>query len=76
MQWEYCVVTDVLSGPLLITVTRYTRDGAQVTKHRAQSYDEGVTQLWPSIIAGLGREGWELVTVESGAWYFKRPINS
>lgn len=73
MQWEYCVVADALSGPLLITVTIYHTDGAQVTRHRAKSYDEGVRQLWPSIIAALGREGWELVAVENGAWYFKRP---
>ncbi|MBL8161486.1 MAG: hypothetical protein JNJ61_05820 [Anaerolineae bacterium] len=45
-----------------------------MTKHRADSYEEGVRQLWPSIIAGMGRDGWELVTVEAGAWYFKRPL--
>ncbi len=76
MKWEYCVVADVLSGPLQITVTLYQPDGAQVTKHRADSYEEGVRQLWPSIIAGMGRDGWELVTVEAGAWYFKRPCTS
>ncbi|MBZ0287071.1 MAG: hypothetical protein K8I30_05610, partial [Anaerolineae bacterium] len=61
-------------GPLIVNVTYYTPDGARTETHRAESYDEGLNKLWPSIIAELGREGWELVTVETGALYFKRAI--
>ncbi len=73
-QWEYCVLAQAPSGPLLITLTVFTPSGAQSTQHRAESYDEGVNHLWPKIIAELGRDGWELVTIDAGAWHFKRPI--
>jgi hypothetical protein len=71
-QWEYCVVAPVPSGPLVITITYYQPDGAQVVQHRTKSYDEGMNVLWPKIIAELGLDGWELVTLEAGAWHFKR----
>ena len=28
----------------------------------------------PGVLNQLGSEGWELVDVESGAYYFKRPV--
>jgi hypothetical protein len=71
-KWEYCLVTHVPSGPVVVTVTYYTPDGARQETHRAKSYDEAMTRLWPSVIAALGRESWELVTVDAGALYFKR----
>jgi hypothetical protein len=73
--WEYCLVSHVPSGPVIVNVVYYTPDGARTEKHHAQSYDEGVNKLWPSIIANLGREGWELVTVDTGALYFKRAVS-
>ncbi len=73
-RWEYCILAQAPSGPLLITLTRFTPDGAQTTQHRAESYEDGVYHLWPTIIAGLGRDGWELVAIDAGAWHFKRPL--
>jgi hypothetical protein len=73
-QWEYCMATQVPSGPLIVTVTYYQPDGAKAVQHRAKSYDEGYNVLWPQVIANLGRDGWELVTVDAGAWHFKRPV--
>ena len=72
--WEYCVVAPAPSGPLVITVTYYRPEGAQMVQHRAESYEEGVKRLWPSVIAHLGQEGWELVAVDLGAWHFKRRL--
>lgn len=72
--WEYCLVSQVPSGPLIVNVVYYTPDGANTVTHRAETYEEGIKKLWPSVIANLGREGWELVTVETGALYFKRAI--
>jgi hypothetical protein len=72
--WEYCVAAQVPSGPLMINVVFYTPDGARTETHRTKDYDEGVNKLWPSVIAKLGRDGWELVSVEAGAWYFKRAV--
>ena len=72
--WEYCLVAQVPSGPLIVNVIYYTSDGALTITHHADSYEEGVNKLWPSVIANLGREGWELVSVETGALYFKRVI--
>ncbi len=71
-RWEYCVVAPVPSGPLVITVTHYQAAGAKVVQHRTKNYDEGMNILWPKVIAELGLQGWELVTVETGAWHFKR----
>ena len=73
--WEYCVVAPAPSGPLLITVSFYGPQGGQVVQHRTKSYEDGVERLWPSVIAQLGQEGWELVMVEAGAWHFKRPLH-
>ena len=73
--WEYCVVSQVPSGPLVVNVVYYTPDGARTETHHAKSYDEGMNKLWPSVIAELGRDGWELVTVETGALYFKRALS-
>lgn len=73
--WEYCVVAQAPSGPLLINVTFYTSEGAHVVQHRAGSYEEGTKLLWPKTIAELGRDGWELVNVDAGALYFKRPLS-
>ena len=73
-QWEYCVVAQVASGPLVITIIYYQPDGAKTVQHRSKSYEDGLNTLWPQLIANLGREGWELVTVDAGAWHFKRPI--
>jgi len=72
--WEYCVASQVPSGPLLIHVVYYTPDGARTETHRTKDYDEGMSKLWPSVIANLGRDGWELVSVEAGALYFKRAV--
>lgn len=73
--WEYCLLTHVPSGPLIVNITYYTLEGARTKQQRAKSYEEGMNQLWPKMIAELGHEGWELVTVDAGALYFKRPIN-
>jgi hypothetical protein len=74
--WEYCLVSHVPSGPLIVNVVYYTPDGARTETFHAKGYDEGMSKLWPSVIANLGREGWELVTVETGAMYFKRAIQA
>lgn len=74
IRWEYCVAAPAPSGPLLVTITRYTLDGAQVDQRRVDGYDDAVRLLWPQVIAELGRAGWELVAVELGAWHFKRPL--
>lgn len=74
-QWEYCIVAPSPGGPQLITVTTYTAAGAETIQHRDESYTKATTLLWPSVIANLGLEGWELVTVEMGAWHFKRRID-
>ncbi len=73
-RWEYCLLAQVPSGPLVITITYYTPEGAKVVQRRTKSYDEGMNILWPQVIAELGRDGWELVTVDMGAWHFKRPL--
>jgi hypothetical protein len=67
--WEYCVVSQAPSGPLVIDVTYYTPEGARQVQHRTKRYDEGVNQLWPQVLANLGRAGWELVSVDAGAFY-------
>ncbi len=72
--WEYCLVTQVPSGPLVVNVMYYTPQGARQETFRAKGYEEGTNILWPGLIAGLGRDGWELVTVDAGALYFKRPL--
>ncbi|MEO8612466.1 MAG: hypothetical protein ABI690_31510 [Chloroflexota bacterium] len=74
--WEYCLASQVPSGPLLINVVFYTPDGAKTVTYHAKSYDEGMNKLWPSVIANLGRDGWELVSVETGALYFKRALTA
>jgi hypothetical protein len=48
--------------------------GAAVVQHRAASYEEGSGQIWPKLIAEMGREGWELAAIDAGAWHFKRPL--
>ena len=62
-RWEYCLLAQVPSGPLVITITYYTPEGAKVVQRRTKSYDEGSNILWPQVIAELGRDGWELVAV-------------
>ncbi|MBI5667125.1 MAG: hypothetical protein HZC41_03885 [Chloroflexi bacterium] len=74
-RWEYCVLVQAPSGPLHITLTVFTPEGAQVTQHRAESYDEGINHVWPKLIAELGRAGWELVAIDTGAWHFKRRLS-
>ena len=72
--WEYCVASYVPSGPLMVNVVYYTPEGARTESHRTKDYDEGMSKLWPSVIANLGRDGWELVSIDNGALYFKRPL--
>lgn len=74
-RWEYCLLVQAPSGPLFITLTRFTRDGAQTTQYRAASYDDGQNHLWPKLIAELGRDGWELAAIDAGTWHFKRPLS-
>jgi hypothetical protein len=59
---------------MIINLTYYTPEGAKSVQHRADSYDEGMSQVWPQVFANLGREGWELVGIETGAFYFKRRL--
>jgi hypothetical protein len=73
-QWEYCLVSHVPSGPMVVNVTYYTSEGARQETHRAKDYEDGTQMLWPQVIANLGRAGWELVSVDSGALYFKRAV--
>lgn len=73
-QWEYCILAQAPSGPLLITLTYYTPQGGKSTQHRAESYEDGLNRLWPQLVAQLGRDGWELVAIDTGAWYFKRSL--
>ena len=73
-RWEYCLLSHVPSGPVVVHVTYYTTEGARQETHRAKGYDEAMSVLWPSLIAKLGYEGWELVSVDAGALYFKRLI--
>lgn len=73
-KWEYCTAAQSPGGPLLVTITYYTAEGAAAVLHRAASCEEGSRQLWPKLIAGLGREGWELAAIDAGAWCFKRPL--
>jgi hypothetical protein len=72
--WEYCVVAPTPSGPMVVTVTFYLPEGARFETHKAETYDDAISRLWPSVIAGLGRAGWELVAVDQGTWHFKRPL--
>jgi hypothetical protein len=71
-RWEYCTLAQAPSGPLLITLTVHTPDGGKITQRRADSYEEGINRLWPQLVAELGRDGWELVAIDAGAWHFKR----
>lgn len=74
--WEYCTATPTPSGPMVVTVTIYRPEGAHFETHRAETYDDAITRLWPSVIANLGRQGWELVSVMDGTWHFKRPLRT
>jgi hypothetical protein len=72
--WEYCAVDVVLyregSEPDVVRELLYIRKpGASRTS---------ITNALGSIglLNQLGAEGWELVDVESGTFYLKRPIKS
>jgi hypothetical protein len=70
--WEYCLVSEVPTG-MVVYVTYFYVDGIKRTEHRTRDYTE-LTALKPRIIAELGLAGWELVSVDMGALYFKRPL--
>jgi|GEM_PF-2950677 len=71
--WEYCVVSEVPTG-MVVFVTFYYADGAKRVEHRTKNYTE-LTALKPRVIADLGLAGWELVSVDMGALYFKRILS-
>jgi hypothetical protein len=70
--WEYCVVSEVPTG-MVVFVNFYYADGAKRVEHRTRNYTE-LTAIKPRVIAELGLAGWELVSVDMGAFYFKRPL--
>ena len=65
-KWEYC---EVQWHQQAVTVTRVGTKSPQAT----QSYNPAE---WHSVLARLGEEGWELVSVLAPDYwyYFKRPL--
>jgi len=92
-EWEYCVLTGVMASYPVRThypkIVFFTVDGP---KYRILSKgNEDVPVEWrnkkeaeyvPAIIAEMGLQGWELVTVEDftpigyESYYFKRQIEN
>ena len=75
-RWEYCLAVPAPPGPVQVTVTFYSPAGAEKRVYRAEDYSDGSERLWPQVIAELGRDGWELVTVYQEGFYFKRPLGA
>ncbi|HKI38300.1 MAG TPA: hypothetical protein VKA46_41005 [Gemmataceae bacterium] len=70
-RWEYC---DVTWQPHQVILTRCAADGSP----EVETFD---AQSWPQTLAGLGAEGWELVSTTASPmgvheyyFYFKRPL--
>lgn len=69
-QWEYC---EVWWEPNQISVNVYSRNGITQQKHDPSE--------WPTVLAQLGADGWELTGVLPSSagtheywYYFKRPL--
>lgn len=75
-QWEYCAVDMPLGGlrgPDRTAITFYTLNGANVVPLARDKVDPSGEQDQYRLIAMLGRDGWEMVGVSAGVFYFKRP---
>ena len=57
-KWEYLVLY---------------RDGSDVYAVNEKRYEKPYKMIHP-YLEQLGKEGWELVSVDKGTLYFKRPI--
>ena len=71
-QWEYCRVRTATEQPSAIFYQETGRVLLDLkhdeSKGDTRNFDAGVR-----FIAELGIDGWELVSVDEGSWYFKRP---
>jgi hypothetical protein len=65
--WEYCKLTGVDEGHKEASLCFYKTSGAQTFSLKRDA--------WEQAIARLGREGWELVSVERNTFFFKRPLS-
>ncbi len=75
-QWEYCILATAPPGPIQCTITYFKASGLEKHVYNAESYEDGMNRLWPQLIAQLGLQGWELVTVYQEGWYFKRALSA
>ena len=73
-KWEYAVISQAPTGPIEVTITHYQQAGAVKTRHQAASFQEGTDELLPNLIAQMGQDGWELVSVTPNQWHFKRRL--
>ena len=79
LKWEYLVLTGVnFERPTnKLQVVRLTKNGVEIIKEQdMQALPDGVplAHLLAVAIASVGELGWELVSVDGGAWHFKRPV--
>jgi hypothetical protein len=65
--WEYCKLTGVDAEHREASLCFYKASGPQTFSLKRDA--------WEQAIARLGREGWELVSVEGNTFFFKRPLS-
>lgn len=72
-QWEYCVAAPVPTGRSIF-VTFFHPHGADRTEYKLGVHAAHERDLQPVVVSRLGRDGWEMVGIDQGAMYFKRPL--
>jgi hypothetical protein len=70
-KWEYCVLaTDSRELHMLLPTERRI----QKIRHDESRGDTSDNDAFNRTFAQLGLDGWEMVTAEGGAFWFKRPV--
>ena len=76
-QWEFCIVSTPPPGPVEVYVSYMRVGGMERHVYKAKSWDDGAYRLLPEILAKLGLEGWQMVSVDqSGAYHMQRLLES
>jgi hypothetical protein len=65
--WEYCKLVGADAEHREASLCFYKASGSQTFSLKRDA--------WEQAIARLGREGWELVSVERNTFFFKRPVS-